>query len=164
MLERTKDKIERSLVIIKPDAMQRRLVGEILARFERRGFIIQGLKLTRLARELVEEHYAVHKGKPFYEPLVRFMTSGPVVVAAIAGKGAVAGVRAMLGVTACIDSVPGSIRGDMGISNRFNLVHASDSPETADHEIRLFFDPDELVDWTPDDYTWVLDFSEGEPI
>ena len=155
--------METTLVIIKPDAVQRRLIGDILARFERRGLIVGGLKLTQLDRSLVETHYAAHRGKHFYEPLVRFMTSAPVVVTAIRGLGAIGVVRSMLGVTACGESASGTIRGDMGISNRFNLVHSSDSAEAAARELGLFFSPNELVDWTPDDYAWVLDHSTGTP-
>ena len=156
--------METTLVIIKPDAVQRRLIGEIVARFERRGLFLRGMKFTQLARSLVEKHYEVHHGKHFFEPLVAFMASGPVVVAALSGQKAISVVRAMLGATACAESAPGSLRGDYGLSNRFNLVHASDSIEAAERELKLFFAPHELLDWTPDDYRWVIDHSCGTPV
>jgi len=156
--------MENTLLIIKPDAVQRRLAGEILSRIERKGLVIKGLKMVRLSEDLVREHYSAHKGKPFYEPLVKFMTSAPVIVAVVSGERAVSVLRSMLGATACAESAPGTIRGDMGLSNRFNLVHASDSIEAAECEISLFFRSEELVDWSPDDYRWVMDLSTGEPV
>ena len=156
--------METTLVIIKPDAVQRRLIGETIARFERRGLFLRAMKFTRLSRGLVERQYEVHRGKPFFEPLVNFMISGPVVLMAVSGQKAIAVVRSMLGATACADSAPGSLRGDLGLSNRFNLVHASDSLEAAERELALFFAPQELFDWTPDDYRWVIDRSTGTPV
>ena len=154
--------MERTLVILKPDAVQRALAGRILARFEAKGLRLVALKMVCLDRAIAERQYAVHKGKPFYEPLIRFMTSGPAVLACLEGKGAVAVVRKMLGATFGPDADPGTVRGDFGVSNRFNLVHASDAPDTAEKEIALFFKTEELLDWTPADWNWRYDFSTGE--
>ena len=154
--------MQRTLVILKPDAVQRALVGRILARFEAKGLRLVALKMVRLDRAAAERLYAPHKGKPFYEPLLRFVTSGPSVLVCLEGKGAVAAVRKMLGATFGPDAEPGTVRGDFGVSNRFNLAHASDSVETAAKEIALFFKPDELLDWDPADWNWRYDFSTGE--
>ena len=154
--------MERTLVLIKPDAVQRRLIGPIVARFEAKGLQIVGLKMMRITNELAHRHYGPHEGKPFYEPLIRFVTSGPTVAIVLEGKQAIAVVRAMMGKTFGPDAAPGTIRGDFAISNRFNLVHGSDSPESAAAEMALFFQPGELIDWRPDDLEQVYDFSEGE--
>jgi len=156
--------MERTLVMIKPDSVERRLVGKILTRFEGRGLTIVGMKMVRLSESLVRTHYAEHEGKPFYEPLVRFMTGGPTVVVALEGINCVMIVRAMMGKTFGSESPPGSIRGDFALSNRFNLVHGSDSAESARKELSLFFEEGELLDRSPCDIDWVYDFSEGEPI
>lgn len=141
--------MERTLVILKPDAVQRGLVGRLLARFEAKGLQIVALKMMPIPAALAERHYAPHKGKPFYEPLIRFMTSGPSVFLVLEGKGVIPIVRKMMGATFGPAAEPGTLRGDFGVSNRFNLVHGSDSPEAAAHEIGLFFTPDELVAWEP---------------
>lgn len=154
--------MERTLVILKPDAVQRSLIGRILARFEAKGLRLVALKMVRLDRAAAERLYAPHKGKDFYDPLLRFVTSGPSVLVCLEGKGAVAAVRKMLGATFGPDAEPGTVRGDFGVSNRFNLAHASDSPETAEREITLFFKPGELLDWDPADWNWRYDFSTGE--
>ncbi len=151
--------MERTLVILKPDAVQRRLVGRILARFEERGLQIVGLKMLRLSEEMARRNYAQYADKDFFEPLVRFMASGPVVALVVQGKGAVDIVRRMLGKTFGSQAEPGTVRGDFGLSNRFNLVHGSDSPETARAEIGAFFKPEELCEWTPADLGWVYDMS-----
>jgi len=156
--------LERTLVILKPDAVHRGLVGRILARFEAKGLKIVALKMIRIGRDLAERHYAPHKGKDFYEPLIRFMTSGPAVYLVLEGRGAVAVVRKMLGATFGPNAEPGTLRGDYGVSNRFNLVHGSDSPESAAHEIGLFFQPEELLDWTPAAWPWTYDFSTGDVV
>ena len=156
--------MERTLVILKPDAVQRGLVGRILARFEAKGLQVAALKMARIDRALAERHYAPHKGKPFYEPLLRFMTSGPSVFLVLEGKGAVAIVRKMMGATFGPAAEPGTVRGDFGVSNRFNLVHGSDSPESAAHEIALFFRPDEILDWESALKPWHYDFSTGEVV
>ena len=157
--------MERTLVLIKPDAVHRRLVGHIIGRFEQKGLKLVGLKMLRVSEELARRHYAAHEGKPFYEPLVRFITSGPTVALVLEGKRAVEVARKMMGATFGADAQPGTIRGDLAISNRFNLVHGSDAPETAQAEIALFFSKDELLDWQPADIEKVYDFSEGgEPV
>ncbi len=157
--------MERTLVLIKPDAVHRRLVGRIIARFEHKGLKLVGLKMLRIDEPLARRHYATHEGKPFYEPLVRFITSGPTVALVLEGKRAIEVVRKTMGATFGPDAQPGTIRGDLAISNRFNLVHGSDSPQTAEAEIALFFRPNELLEWEPADIEMVYDFSEGgEPV
>lgn len=151
--------METSLILIKPDGVQRRLMGRILTRFEEKGLQVAGAKLMRISPELAERHYAAHKGKPFYPGLVAFMTSGPVLALALKGRNAVAVVRKMLGATFGSKAEPGTIRGDFGISDGFNLVHASDSPETAKAELALFFRADELVPYEMADTPWVYDTS-----
>ena len=156
--------MQRTLVMIKPDAVRRGLMGQILSRLETKGLKIVALKMVRLDRAIVERHYAAHKGKDFYEPLVRFVTSGPVALVVVEGKGSVAVVRRMTGATFGPDAEPGSIRGDFGMSNRFNLIHGSDSPEAAEREIATFFRPEELLEWQPAAWPWTYDFSAGEPV
>jgi nucleoside-diphosphate kinase len=147
---------QRTLILVKPDGVQRLLVGRILGRFEERGLRIVGLKMVRPTRELAERHYAVHRGKGFYEGLLDFITSGPVVAAAFEGPGAVGLARAMLGATRPEDAAPGTIRGDLALDTGQNLVHASDSPETAAHELALWFTPAELQDYGRDVDRWIL--------
>jgi nucleoside-diphosphate kinase len=136
---------ERTFVMIKPDAHGRRLSGEILARFERRGFTIRGLKLLRVSRDQAAQHYAEHEGKPFYPDLVEFITSGPVVAMVLQGPSAVSTVRTMMGATNPLDSAPGTIRGDYALEIGENAVHGSDSPESAERELAIYFTEDELV-------------------
>ena len=131
--------VERTLALIKPDAMQRQLAGEILARFERRGLAVREAKLVTVDRELAERHYAEHSEKPFFGELVEFITSGPTLALVLEGEGAIATVRRTMGATNPADSEPGSIRGDFALSMPDNLVHGSDSPESAEHEIGLWF-------------------------
>jgi nucleoside-diphosphate kinase len=156
--------MERTLVFLKPDAVQRRLAGEIISRFERKGFQIIGLKMVRLTEDFVRAHYAAHKGKDFYEPLVRYTMSGPVVAMVVEGKNAVRVVREMMGKTFGSDSPPGTIRGDYALSNRYNLIHGSDSVESAAEEIARFFRPDELVSHPPDALRWIYDMTGKEPV
>jgi nucleoside-diphosphate kinase len=151
---------ERTLILIKPDGVQRLLVGRILGRFEERGLRIVALKLTRADRALAERHYAIHRDKPFYAGLVDFITSGPLVAAVLEGPQAIPLARAMLGATRPQDAVPGTIRGDLAVDTGQNLVHASDSSETAVTEIPLWFDPAELHDYTRDIERWIV--SPGE--
>ncbi len=132
--------MEKSLIIIKPDGVQRRLIGEVIGRIEKKGLKIAALKMLRVSRELAEKHYAVHKGKKFYESLVSFITSGPVVAMAVEGPNAISVMRKLMGKTFGFDAEPGTIRGDFGVSTQFNLVHGSDSPETAGFELSLWFD------------------------
>ena len=153
--------MERTLVLIKPDAVERRLVGRILARFEQKGLTLVGLRLMQVSEALAREHYAPHEGKHFYEPLIRFITGGPTVAVVLEGKQAIRVVRQMMGSTFGPDAAPGTLRGDFAISNRFNLVHGSDSPEAAAEEVARFFGSDGLVDWQPADIQQVYDFSEG---
>ncbi len=155
--------LPRTLIILKPDAVQRGLCGDILARFERKGLQIVGLKFMTISQALAATHYEAHKERPFYAGLVRFMTSSPVVVIALAGKDAVVLARNLMGATFGCKAAPGTIRGDFGASNAYNLVHGSDSPEAAEKEIGLFFKPDELVDWTPAVQPWVYDMTAGQP-
>ena len=153
--------MERTLIIFKPDAVQRGLCGEILTRFEKKGLQIVGMKLMRLPPQLVETHYEPHKGKPFYAGLVKFMTSSPVVVLALEGKDAIAIARKMMGATFGSKAEPGTIRGDFGVSNSFNLIHGSDSPESAQRELGLFFKAEEFAEWQPAVRSWVYDLSKG---
>jgi nucleoside-diphosphate kinase len=149
---------------LKPDAVQRGLVGEIVARFEKKGLKLVGLKLRRFEEALLRKHYSVHEGKPFFEGLVRFMRSGPVVALALEGKDAIAVTRNLMGKTKSTEAAPGTIRGDFGMSVSFNLVHGSDSAESAQKELALFFaGPDEIVTWTPSTEAWVYDL-EGEKV
>jgi nucleoside-diphosphate kinase len=149
--------VEDTLIILKPDALQRRLAGRILSRFEEKGLTLVALKLTRLRREVAEEHYAPHREKPFYAGLVRYMTSQPVVPMVLRGRNAVDVCRKLLGRTFGNEAEPGTIRGDFGISRSMNLVHASDSPDSAAREIPLFFESYEIQDVSPVDLRWIYD-------
>ena len=148
--------MERTLIIFKPDAMNRCLVGRILSRFEDKGLRIAALKLQQSPRAQVEKHYEVHKERPFYGSLVGFMTSAPVVVAILEGPNAINVVRTLLGPTNGQDAPAGTIRGDFGLDKQFNLVHASDGPDTARTEIELFFKPDEIVSYERAADCWVV--------
>ncbi len=147
---------ERTLVLIKPDGVQRLLTGRILARYEDRGLRIVGLKLVWVDRSLAEHHYAVHRDKPFFESLVEFITSGPLVALALEGPNAIAVVRTMNGATRPNEAAPGTIRGDFALETGQNLVHASDSAETAATELALWFRPGELLDYGRDLDRWVI--------
>ncbi len=131
--------------MIKPDGIQRQLLGEVISRFEKKGLKLVALKMIRIDRELAEEHYGIHKGKPFYAGLIEFITSGPVVASIWSGESAIHIVRKLVGATRAEDAEPGTIRGDFAISTSFNIVHASDSPETAQREINLFFSRKEML-------------------
>ena len=139
--------VERTLVLVKPDGVLRRLVGEVIARIERKGLKIVALKMIQLDRETAERHYAVHKGKPFYESLVRFITSGPVVAMVVEGESAINVVRNLMGPTSGLKAPPGSIRGDFSLSIQFNIVHGSDSPDSAKYEIPIFFKEEEILSY-----------------
>jgi nucleoside-diphosphate kinase len=131
---------ERTLVLIKPDAVQRQLVGEIIGRIERKGLTISALELRHVSQDLATRHYAEHEGKPFFEPLLKFITSGPVVAAIVEGPRAIAAFRQLAGGTDPVEkAIPGTIRGDFGLETQFNLVHGSDSIESAKREIGLWF-------------------------
>ena len=136
---------EQTLVLIKPDAMQRRLAGEILSRFEGRGLTVRGAKLVQVDRELAEQHYAEHLDKPFFGELVEFITSSPTLALVLEGEGAIKVVRTTMGATNPVDAGPGTIRGDLALAMPDNLVHGSDSPESAEREIGLWFTSPELV-------------------
>lgn len=147
--------MQQTLILLKPDAVQRRLVGTIIQRFERKGLRLAGLKLVKASRELAEKHYAVHKGKPFYEALLQFLTSGPTVAMVWQGREAVAVARTLMGATDGTKAPPATIRGDFALSVQNNLVHGSDSPENATLEIGLWFQPGELVDFSTCDGAWI---------
>jgi nucleoside-diphosphate kinase len=147
--------MERTLVIIKPDGVQRGLIGPILMRFERRGLRFAALKLMQITRELAERHYAVHKEKPFYPSLIEFITSGPVVVAVIEGNDAIEIVRRTMGATSPAGSKPGTIRADFGLDIERNLVHGSDGTDTAAFEIPLFFEEEEILSYTRAIDNWI---------
>jgi nucleoside-diphosphate kinase len=151
------ENVERTLFLIKPDAMQRGLAGEIIARLERRGLKIVGMKLLRITRELAERHYAEHVGKPFFPGLVEFITSAPVIAIAWEGKDAIRVVRATIGATNPVEAAPGTVRADFGLDKGRNLVHASDGPESAARELELFFVAGELVSWERDVDRWVAE-------
>ena len=148
--------MERTLVLAKPDAVQRGLVGEILARFERKGLKVVGLRLLTVPRPMAEQHYAVHAGKPFYAGLVEFITSGPVAAFALEGPDAIATVRRLVGKTMPNEADAGTIRGDFGISALRNLIHASDAPETAAQELELWFAADQLLDYPRGIDAWIV--------
>ncbi|MEW6074372.1 MAG: nucleoside-diphosphate kinase [Planctomycetota bacterium] len=153
--------MERTLVLLKPDAVQRGLVGAILARFEAKGLKLVGLKMRRFPAALLREHYRPHAAKPFFANLVEFMTSGPVVALVLEGRGAIDVVRKLVGATNAAKAEPGTIRGDLGLSFSNNLVHASDGPESARSELALWFpDPSELSEWTPAAEGWVYSVEE----
>ncbi|HEY6377803.1 MAG TPA: nucleoside-diphosphate kinase [Candidatus Dormibacteraeota bacterium] len=148
--------MERTLFLIKPDGVQRGLVGEITGRLERRGLHLVGLKLMRVSPELAARHYAEHQGKPFYDGLIAFITSSPVVAMVWEGPGAVAMVRTMMGATNPAAAAPGTIRGDLAVDFGMNAVHGSDSVERAVQEVALFFSPGELLEWEAATAPWVL--------
>lgn len=148
--------MEQSLVIVKPDGVQRGLVGEVIGRFERRGLKLAGLRLMSIDRALAERHYAVHNGKPFYEGLVNYITSGPVVVLVVEGPDAIATVRRMVGATKSNEAASGTIRGDFALTVDRNIIHASDAPETAEYEKNLYFQPGELLSYQRDLDRWVV--------
>ena len=147
--------MERTLIIFKPDAVQRMLVGRILARFEDKGLRVAAMKLQQSPLAQVEEHYEVHKARPFYRSLVEFMSSGPVILAVLEGPQAITVVRSLLGATDGRQASPGTIRGDFGLDQQYNLIHASDGPETAEKEIKLFFKPEEIVNYTRAPERWI---------
>jgi nucleoside-diphosphate kinase len=148
--------MQRTLIIFKPDCVQRRLVGGILARFEAKGLRIAALKLLQVDRALGEKHYGEHAGRPFFEGLIDFITGGPVVVGVLEGNEAITVVRTMLGATSGVAAAPGTIRGDYSISKQNNLIHGSDSPESAAREIALWFKPEEVVSYTLAGEEWVF--------
>ncbi|MCW5873346.1 MAG: nucleoside-diphosphate kinase [Anaerolineales bacterium] len=149
--------MERSLVLVKPDGVQRALVGEIIARLERRGLRLAGAKFMQVSTALAEEHYAEHQGKPFYNGLVEYITSAPVMAMAWEGPNAVAAIRQTMGATRPTEAAPGTIRHDFGLEVGRNLTHASDKPETGEREVALWFKAEELVSWNRDIDKWVFE-------
>jgi nucleoside-diphosphate kinase len=149
--------LERTFIAIKPDGVQRGIVGEIIRRFESKGFTLVGLKLMQVSRELAEQHYGVHKERPFFPGLVSFITSGPLVAMVWEGDGVIASARKLIGATNPLTAEPGTIRGDFGVSVGRNLIHGSDAPETAQQEIKLWFKEDELVGWQPAITPWLYE-------
>ncbi|MGI0488345.1 nucleoside-diphosphate kinase [Pantanalinema rosaneae CENA516] len=149
--------MERTFLAIKPDGVQRKLIGEIIRRFEAKGFTLVGLKLMQVSRELAESHYGVHKEKPFFAGLVNFITSGPVVAMVWEGDGVVAAARKVIGATNPLTAEPGTIRGDYGANIGRNIIHGSDAIETAQTEISLWFKEEELVSWQPTLLSWIYD-------
>jgi nucleoside-diphosphate kinase len=149
--------LERTLVIIKPDAVQRGLIGPIVTRFERRGLRIVGMKLMQIDDGLARRHYAIHAGKPFFEPLIAYITSGPVVVMVLEANGAIDTVRRTMGATKPSEAAPGTIRADFGLEVGRNLVHGSDGVETAVSELELFFDQHELLSYERDTDPWIFE-------
>ena len=146
--------VERTFLAIKPDGVQRGLVGEILGRFERKGFKLVALKQLIPSQDLAEKHYGVHKERPFFGGLVKFITSGPVVAMVWEGEGVITSARKLIGATKPLESEPGTIRGDLAINIGRNVIHGSDGPETAIFEIDLWFNSSELNDWDPSDQSW----------
>ncbi len=149
--------MERTFLAIKPDGVQRKLVGEIIRRFEAKGFTLVGLKLMSVSRELAETHYGVHKEKPFFPGLVNFITSGPVVAMVWEGKGVISSARKIIGATNPLNAEPGTLRGDFGVDVGRNIIHGSDAPETAEQEIKLWFKDAELVNWEPILTSWIYE-------
>lgn len=149
--------MERTLIIVKPEGVQRGLVGNVISRLEQRGLKLVGLKLMHITPELAETHYGVHKGKPFFNGLVKHITSSPVVVGVIEGPKAISVVRTTMGATNAAEAIPGTIRGDYALEIGFNIIHGSDGPETAAQEINLFFRPEELVDYQLAAQQWVYE-------
>ena len=147
--------MERTLVIVKPDGVQRGLIGTILGRLEQRGLKLAALKLVQLSREQAEGHYAEHRGKSFFEPLVGYITSAPVVLAVFEGRDAIQVVRNTMGATNPVNSAPGTIRGDFALEVGRNLVHGSDGPDSAAREVGFFFSADELIGYTRDTDRWI---------
>lgn len=147
--------IERSLILVKPDGVQRRLIGTVVSRIENKGLKIVGMKMLRVTQELARKHYAEHVEKPFYPLLEEFITAGPVVALAVEGPEAIAVMRALMGSTNGRESAPGTIRGDYGVSRQMNLIHGSDGPEAAARELQIYFRQEELLDYEPTLGPWV---------
>ena len=155
--------MEQTLIILKPDAVQRGLMGKIITRFEDKGLKVVGSKFIQITPDLAAMHYVDHKERPFYTGLVNFMTSSPVLVLALEGVGAITVCRSLMGATFGSQAAAGTIRGDFGVSNSFNLIHGSDSPEAATKELALFFNESEILDWDRANEGWVYDLSGDEP-
>lgn len=148
--------MNRTLILVKPDGVQRGLTGQIITRFEMRGLKLVGMKLMQMSREMAEEHYGEHRGKPFFEGLVQYITSGPIVAMVWEGPDAISAARATMGSTKPVESTPGTIRGDFGLTVGRNLVHGSDGEQSAAREINLFFEAEELLAWGRDLEPWII--------
>ncbi len=146
---------ERTLIIVKPDGVQRHMIGEIISRFEKKGFKLAAAKFMQITEDLARTHYAVHKDKPFFEGVVKYLASSPVMVMVLQAEGVIQMSRKMMGATFGYDAEPGTIRGDFGCSRGYNLVHGSDSPESAEYEIGLYFSPEEILDYSLVDEKWL---------
>jgi nucleoside-diphosphate kinase len=146
---------ERTLIIIKPDAVQRHLMGQIISRFETKGLKIVAARFMKVPEQLARKHYGVHEGKPFFESVVKYLSSSPVLVMVLQGKGIIDMSRKLMGSTFGYDAQPGTIRGDFGCSRGYNLIHGSDAPETAEFEIGLYFKPEEIADYDFADTLWL---------
>ena len=157
LCELTMSSCERTFIAIKPDGVQRGLVAEILGRFEHKGFKLVGLKLLTPSQALAEQHYGVHRERPFFGGLVEFITSGPVVAMVWEGEGVITSARTLIGATKPLEAAPGTIRGDLAVDIGRNVVHGSDGPDTAQFEIGLWFQPEELSNWTPADQSWRIE-------
>lgn len=155
MTTQRKIAVERTFLAIKPDGVQRSLVGEIIRRFEAKGFTLVGMKFMKVSRELAEQHYGVHRERPFFQGLVEFITSGPVVAMVWEGDGVIASARKMIGATNPLTAEPGTIRGDYGVNIGRNIIHGSDAPETAQQEVSLWFKEEELASWEPSLTPWI---------
>ncbi len=149
--------MERTFIMVKPDGVQRNLVGEVISRFEAKGFTLVGLKMVSVSRELAEQHYDVHKERPFFTKLVEFIISSPVVATVWEGEGVVASARKIIGATNPLNAEPGTIRGDYGVSIGRNLIHGSDAIETAQREIDLWFSEEEISAWEPSTKSWLYE-------
>jgi nucleoside-diphosphate kinase len=149
--------VERTLVLVKPDGVQRGLTGEIISRLERRGLKLVAAKFLQVDLKLAETHYAIHKGKPFYDGLIRYITSSPVLAMVWIGPNAVKAVRQTMGATKPVEAAPGTVRHDFALETGRNLTHASDSPENGEEEVKLWFNPEEIVDWTRNDDPWIFE-------
>lgn len=149
--------MERTLVLVKPDGVQRGLIGEVIARLERRGLRLVAAKFMAVSQELAETHYAIHRGKPFYEGLIRYITSAPVMAMVWEGPQAIAAVRQTMGATRPTEAAPGSLRHDFALEVGRNLTHASDSPENGAQEVSLWFQPEELVSWERATDRWIFE-------
>jgi nucleoside-diphosphate kinase len=152
--------MEQTLIIIKPDAVQRHLIGAILARFEQKGLQLVAAKLMQIPLALAQQHYAVHKGKPFFDGVTKYLSSSPVMVMVFQGQGVIGMARKLMGKTFGNEAEPGTIRGDFGCSRGFNLIHGSDSPESASYEIGLYFKPEEIAKYDLADATWLYGSNE----
>ena len=149
--------MERSLVLLKPDAVQLGLIGELITRIERRRLKAVAIKMIRVDEELARRHYALHTGKPFFAGLIKFITSSPLVAMVLEGENVILVVRSIMGATNPVDAAPGTVRGDLAVSVGYNLMHGSDSPEEAEREISLFFTPQEVLEYTRDIDRWIIE-------